>query len=272
MKASIEIIKNIKENWKLSMTLARNDFKTKFAGSYLGIVWSFIQPIVTILVYWFVFQVGLRDTSVAKTEAYPYVLYLISGIVPWFFFADALSGGATGFLDYSYLVKQVVFNISIIPFIKVVSAIFVHLFFVLFTVILFVANGFYPDIYYIQILYYMLCTFILSLGLAYLFSSIVVFFRDMKQIINIIIIQTGVWITPIMWNAENTLSPLLLKIFKLNPVYYIVDGYRDAFLFHRFFWQGKGMWTLYFWVITILIFMFGSGVYKRSRPHFADLL
>lgn len=271
MKASIEIIKNIKQNWKLSMKLAGNDFRTKFAGSYLGIVWAFIQPIVTILVYWFVFQVGLRNVAAAD-ETYPYVFRLICGIIPWFFFAEAISGGATGFLDYSYLVKQVVFNISIIPFIKVVSAIFVHLFFVLFTIILLAINGFYPDIYYLQILYYMAATFILSLGLAYLFSSIVVFFRDMKQIINIIIIQTGVWITPIMWDAESTLSPTLLKIFKLNPVYYLVDGYRDCLLYDRFFWQGKGMWTLYFWGATILIFMFGASVYKRSRPHFADLL
>ena len=71
------------QNRKLIMNLAKNDFKTKYAGSYLGIVWAFVQPIVTILVYWFVFSVGLKAGNVSD---YPFVLYLVSGIVPWFFF------------------------------------------------------------------------------------------------------------------------------------------------------------------------------------------
>ena len=70
-------------NRGLILTLAKNDFKTKYAGSYLGIVWAFIQPIVTIMVYWFVFTIGLKAGDMAE---YPFVLYLISGIVPWFFF------------------------------------------------------------------------------------------------------------------------------------------------------------------------------------------
>ena len=70
-------------NKGLILSLSKNDFKTKYAGSYLGIVWAFIQPVVTIMVYWFVFTVGLKAGDMAE---YPFVLYLISGIVPWFFF------------------------------------------------------------------------------------------------------------------------------------------------------------------------------------------
>ena len=77
------------QNRKLILSLAKNDFKTKYAGSYLGIVWAFVQPVVTILVYWFVFSVGLKAGNVSD---YPFVLYLVSGIVPWFFFQDALNG------------------------------------------------------------------------------------------------------------------------------------------------------------------------------------
>ena len=90
------------QNRKLIMNLAKNDFKTKYAGSYLGIVWAFVQPIVTILVYWFVFSVGLKAGNVSD---YPFVLYLVSGIVPWFFFQDALNGGTNALMEYNYLVK-----------------------------------------------------------------------------------------------------------------------------------------------------------------------
>ena len=102
-------------NRGLILTLAKNDFKTKYAGSYLGIVWAFIQPIVTIMVYWFVFTIGLKAGDMAE---YPFVLYLISGIVPWFFFQDALNAGTNGLIEYNYLVKKVVFKISILPMVK----------------------------------------------------------------------------------------------------------------------------------------------------------
>ena len=83
MKKIFPLPMELYQNRALIFSLAKNDFKTKYAGSYLGIVWAFIQPIITILVYWFVFSVGLRSGAV---QEYPFVLYLVSGIVPWFFF------------------------------------------------------------------------------------------------------------------------------------------------------------------------------------------
>lgn len=264
-----ELPRNIVKNRRLMFSLAKNDFKTKFAGSYLGIIWAFIQPVVTILVYWFVFQVGLRSPG---DSGVPFVLYLTVGIVPWFFFADSLNGGASTLLEYNYLVKKVVFDIDILPVVKIISAMFVHIFFICFMTILLCLYGFYPTLYSLQIFYYMFCTFMLVLALAYLFSAIAVFFRDITQIINILILQVGIWLTPIMWNARNMLSPTLHGIFKLNPMYYIVDGFRDSFLYHRVFFIDKPWWTLYFWGVTILLYFFGTGVFKRLKVHFADVL
>lgn len=103
MKKILALPAELYQNRKLVLSLAKNDFKTKYAGSYLGIVWAFIQPIVTILVYWFVFSVGLKAGTVSD---YPFVLYLVSGIVPWFFFQDALNGGTNALIEYNYLVKR----------------------------------------------------------------------------------------------------------------------------------------------------------------------
>lgn len=251
--------------------LAKNDFKTRYAGSYLGIVWAFIQPVITILVYWFVFSVGFRSGT--GDLGVPFVLYLVAGIVPWFFFQDALMGGTNSLLEYNYLVKKVVFNISVLPVVKIISAMFVHAFFVLFTIILYAAYGKFPDFYYLQIIYYSVCVFILVLGLSYATSAIVIFFRDLTQIINIVL-QVGVWLTPIMWIVEASPlmgHPVIMKILKLNPMYYIVSGYRDTFLMKTWFWEHAG-WTVYFWIFTILCFLFGSWVFKRLRIHFADVL
>lgn len=255
-------------NRGLILSLSKNDFKTKYAGSYLGIVWAFVQPVVTILVYWFVFSVGLRAGNVMD---YPFVLYLISGIVPWFFFQDALNGGTNALIEYNYLVKKVVFKISVLPIVKIISALYVHIFFVVFSLIVCACYGYYPSLYTLQLIYYSACNFMLVLGLVYATSAIVIFFRDLSQIIGIFL-QVGIWMTPIMWDLTILADhPLLMKLFKLNPMYYIVSGYRDSMLGHVWFTEHWG-WTLYFWMVTIVLFGLGTVIFKRLKVHFADVL
>ena len=268
MKKILALPAELYQNRKLVLSLAKNDFKTKYAGSYLGIVWAFIQPIVTILVYWFVFSVGLKAGTVSD---YPFVLYLVSGIIPWFFFQDALNGGTNALIEYNYLVKKVVFKISILPIVKIISALFVHVFFVAFALLLCACYGYIPSLYTLQIIYYSVCTFLFVLGLVYATSAIVIFFRDLTQIISIFL-QVGVWLTPIMWDIDMLSShPWLIKLFKLNPMYYVVTGYRDSMLGHIGIWN-HASWTIYFWVVTILLFGLGSVIFKRLKPHFADVL
>ncbi|MDO4272820.1 MAG: ABC transporter permease [Eubacteriales bacterium] len=270
LKTIFSLPADLYKNRRLVLKLAKNDFKTRYAGSYMGTVWAFIQPVVTIMVYWFVFSVGFRSGT--GDLGVPFVLYLVAGIVPWFFFQDALIGGTNALIEYNYLVKKVVFNISVLPVVKIISALFVHGFFVVFTIILFTCNGWFPDIYYLQIFYYTGCTFLLVLGLCYATCAVVVFFRDLTQIISIGL-QVGIWLTPIMWIAENSLKghEILQKILQFNPMYYIVSGYRDTFIMKNWFFQHPG-WTLYFWVFTILCFLFGNWVFRRLRVHFADVL
>lgn len=260
-------------NRKLIFQLAKNDFKTKFAGSYLGIIWAFIQPIVTVLVYWFVFQKGLKSGGINTSAGItvPFVLWLVAGLVPWFFFSDALNGGTNALIEYSYLVKKVVFKISILPIVKVLSALFVHLFFIIFTLCLYAGYRYFPDLYTLQILYYSFCTFILVLGLSYATCALVGFFRDLTQIINIVL-QVGVWMTPIMWNIETMELPAgLITVFKLNPMYYVVAGYRDALINKVWFWENPGL-TVYFWIFTVIVFGVGMIIFKRLKVHFADVL
>ncbi len=250
----------------LMFRLAKNDFKTRYAGSNLGIIWAFIQPIVTVVVYWFVFQVGFRSGGVSD---YPYVLWLISGLIPWFFFSESWNSATNSMLEYSYLVKKVVFKISILPIVKIISALFVHVFFICFLIFMFCLYGYWPDIYVIQLVYYSFCMIMLVLGLSYLTCSIVVFFRDLGQIISIIL-QVGVWMTPIMWNV-NMLGSDIAWVMKLNPMYYVVYGYRGALMDKTWFFEDLPL-TVYFWTVTAVMFGLGTLVFKRLKVHFADVL
>ncbi len=261
------------QNRKLIWKLAKNDFKTKYAGSYFGIFWAFVPPVITVLLYWFVFGVVMpnRATNIRGDMDLPYILWLIVGIVPWFYFSEAISGGTNALLEYNYLVKKVVFKISILPIIKIVSALFVHVFFVCFTLILLAFYGYFPDLYTLQLIYYSFCLFMFVLGLSYITCSLIVFFRDLGQIIAIAL-QVGIWATPILWNLhllDN--KPVIRFIIKLNPMTYIVEGYRGAIFDKLCFWETFYS-TAYFWILTACTFAVGALVFKRLKVHFADVL
>lgn len=269
MPAAVSMLKKSYQNRAMIVKLAKNDFRTKYAGSYLGILWSFVQPITTILLYWFVFQVGFRTPSVGS---YPFVLWLTAGLVPWFFFSDAWSGATTSLLEYDFLVKKVVFDIEIIPSIKVISAFFVNLFFTLFMIILFICSGIYPTLQIVQLLYYLLCAFVLAWGLSLFTSSVVVFVRDLRHFMSVVL-QVLMWLTPIMWNISMIEEdyPWLVTVMKINPVFYIVQGYRDAMFQEGWFWE-EPIWTAYFWGLILVLFLIGSKVFQSLRPHFVDVL
>lgn len=268
----LSMLTDLWRNRTLILRLSANDFKTRYAGSLMGIFWAFVQPVITVLVYWFVFEKGLRAGRQAMGSAeVPFVLFLMSGLVPWFFFSDAWPNGTNSLISYSYLVKKVVFKISILPVVKVVASIYVHLFFVAVTLVVFVAYGYALDWHALQVVYYSLAAFIFTVGLSYVTASIVVFFKDLIQIINILL-QILVWATPIMWNIDTALSDGALKtILKLNPMYYVVSGYRNALINRVWFWETPGI-TLYFWAVTLFLLCFGILIFKRLQGHFADVL
>lgn len=261
-----KIMRDIIENRKMVAYLIKNDFRMKYAGSLFGIIWAFVQPIVTILIYWFVFQVGFHSSDVNET---PFVLWLMAGLIPWFFFSESVVSASNCFAEYSYLVKKVVFNIDILPIVKVASSLYVHLFFIAIMLILYAVSGCFPGIIAVQILYYVVCTIALVLSIVYFTAAIAVFFKDTMQIINIMM-NIGVWLTPIMWQIT-TLSEKMIYLFSLNPVFYIVEGYRDTLIVGRWFFE-KPVYTLYFWGVIAVMAWVSKKIYKRLKPHFSDSL
>lgn len=265
------IPKELFQSRRLIWKLAKNDFKKRYAGSYLGFVWAMIQPVVTVVMYWIVFDqvFDTRSQLAAGGVEIPYVLYLTAGLVPWFYFSEAITNGTSALLEYSYLVKKVVFNISILPIIKLIAATFIHAFFVIVLLVVSMLYGYYPSIYTIQLIYYSFCTFVLVLAMSYCTCAIVVFFKDLAQIINIAL-QIGMWATPILWDI-GMLDEKWVTVFKLNPLVYIVNGYRSAICEQEWFFEHFYSST-YFWIFTVTLFCVGSLIFKRLKVHFADVL
>lgn len=250
----------------LLIGLAKNDLRFKYAGSALGIVWAFAQPVLTTLIYWFVFQLGFKSRPV---ENFPFILWLVSGLCPWFYFGEALVAGTGSIQEYSYLVKKVMFHVDILPAVKAVAGFAVQIVFILFVCLLYVCYGIGVSIYALQLIYYSLAMLVLALGFAYLLSSLQIFMKDVIQVVSVLM-QLIFWSIPIVWNLE-TMPESIHGILKLNPLYYIVEGYRDALINRVWFWEKLPM-TLNYWLITAFVFALGTTVFRRLKPHFADVL
>lgn len=265
-RAFINFLKDVLRDRRLIWDLTKRDFSSKYLGSYIGFFWAFLHPTITILIFWYVFQVGFRTAAI---DDHPFVLWLIAGIIPWFYFSEVFGGGTTSVVDNSFLVKKVLFKVSTLPIIKILSAFWIHVFFIFAAFLIAALYGYYPSIYSFQVFYYLLCMLVLLLGTTWLTSAIYVYIKDMGQLVSIFI-QFGFWTTPIFWNIK-TVSEEYSFLFRLNPMYYIVEGYRNSIIYKTWFWEDM-QFTIIFWVITLFFLVLGILVFKRLRPHFSDVL
>jgi lipopolysaccharide transport system permease protein/teichoic acid transport system permease protein len=267
IKDFFNFLKGLVKNRKIIYRLVEKDIKNQYLGSFLGVTWSFIQPLVFIGVLWFVFSTGLRGVR-ARGDV-PFVLFLIAGLLIWNFLTDCITGGTESIRKNSYLINRMVFRVSMLPVVKIISSLIVHSLFLVIMIIMYLAHGFFLDLYHLQIIYYIFATMVLGLGIAWITSSVVLFFPDLSQIIQIAT-RMGFWFTPIIWPIERVPQKYQM-IIKANPGYYLVMGYRDCFIYKVWFWEHPVI-TLYFWVFTLLVFAFGSILFRKLKPHFADVL
>lgn len=256
--------KDIYKSRRLLIDLSFKDTKKRFSGTYLGLVWGLLQPLMTVMVYWAAFQFGFRSGDVGEI---PFALWFISGIIIWLFISEAFTNASNSLIEYSYLIQKVKFNVSILPLVKILSSLYIHALFLILVILICSLFGFMPKLMLLQVVYYMLATMTLVLGMSLLTSSVMIFVRDLNQIINIILL-IGMWGTPIAWRMDY-FPDNVQKILKLNPFYYLIEGYRDAILGRGWFWE-RPVLSLYYWVITILILVIGTVIFRKLKPHFAD--
>ena len=264
IKNAVFFINEIYEDKRLLMDLSIKDLQKRFSGTYLGLLWGVLQPTMTIIVYWFAFQFGFRSGDVGEV---PFVLWFITGMIYWLFISEAFSNASSSFLEYNYLIQKVKFNVNILPLVKILSSYYLHLLFLGIAVVVCMCFGYFPTLYTLQVIYYNIAAVIFIFALSLLTSSIMVFFRDLSQVISIVLL-IGMWGTPIAWDLS-MFDESVQTVFMANPFYYLIEGYRDAILSRAWFWEKAGL-GLYFWGVTVAIFLIGTSIFTKLRPHFAD--
>ena len=268
MKVLKEIIRDHIEYRKQIFKLAKSDLAKTYRGSALGWSWAIIKPVVTIFVYWFAFEIGLRAGK--SVNGFPFFLWLIAGVVPWFYMGDMITGGTNCIRRYSYLVTKMKFPVSTIPTFVSLSNLTVNLILLAIVIIIFALFGFAPDIYMLQLPFYILLSFIFFTLWA-LFSSFIGAIS--KDFVNLVksFITAIFWLSGILWNAETITIPWLKKLLMINPVTFLVNGFRNCFINKIWFWEQPKR-LMYFAIITFVLFLLGLWSYKKLRKDIADVL
>jgi lipopolysaccharide transport system permease protein/teichoic acid transport system permease protein len=246
--------------------MAVRDLSARYVGTLGGVLWAVFHPLVTVVIYWFVFSIGFKAQGRAGM---PFVLYFVGGLVPWLFFSEVLSSSINAVTTNAHLLKRTVFPAEILPVVHLVSASFVHA--MMFAVVYILAwyYGYGPSLGVIQVIYYYGALSCFVLGLSWFFGSLQVFHRDVGQGIAVSL-GLWFWLTPIVWSAE-MVPPRFIGVLEYNPIYYVVEGYRAALITGQpvsMDW-GRG---LRFWLITGPVFFVGAYVFRRLKPDFADVL
>lgn len=249
------------------MAMARMMLRKRYSGSVLGVIWALIKPTFYFFIYWFVMTIGIRGSR--TIEGTSYAMWMIPGITAWFFLSDVLTRGGSAILNNKHLVTKLVYPIDTIPVSEVLSLFFVHLAMLGIAIAIFILSGYGIGIYLLQLPYYILCSLLLSLTIAFLLSALTAVSKDIKHLINSF--MTGFfWLTPVLWSMTNIVSPLR-QIILINPLAYVVLGYRDSFVSHTWFFQ-KGAYALYFWAVLVVLTLFAALVHSKLRHEYADVL
>lgn len=260
-------LKDIYDKRSILYELAKRDFQRQYMGSYLGFVWVYLQPLLFVSVLYLIFTMGFKSGS--SEHGVPFSVYLIIGMIAWFYIAENLNAGAAIIRQYSFLLKKIDFRLSMLPIVKLMSSSIPHFFFIFIALIIATLNGIYPTFYILQVIYYFIAMFMLLLGVGWLTSSTNIFVPDIAKFIGVVV-TFGFWLTPIFWDLAKV-PEQYQWIVKLNPAVYIVEGYRDSIVNHIGFWE-KPFDTLYFWTFTGLMLWSGIKVFKKLRPHFAEVV
>jgi len=250
----------------LLMALTWRSLQRRYAGTWGGVVWCVLQPAATVAIYWLVFAVGFRAQGPAGD---PYILFFVTGLAPWLFFNDGLRESVESVTGNPHLVKKVVFPTELLPLAQILSTALVH---GVVLVLVFFTLACYQVPFSLSILgtiYYFLALSILVCGLGWLVGSLQVFFRDVGQIVAVVL-GFWFWLTPVVW-PPSLLAPEFGIWMLLNPLAYVIGGYRDCLLYGV--WPlAEPMESLIFWGEALGLLAVGGTTFQRLKPEFAEAL
>lgn len=245
---------------QMIFSLVKRDLRGRYKGSVFGFLWTFLNPLLQLVVYTFVFSFLL------KSEVENYYLFLFVALIPWLFFSTAITGGSGSVLHQSGMVTKIYFPREVLPISHVTSA-FINMlysFIVVFIVIVIARVPVSPvALLYLPVV--MIVEYFLALGITMLVSAVTVYFRDLEFILSIFMMAWQ-YLTPVMYSVD-IVPEHLMKIFMLNPMTPITIAYRDILYYAK----APDLSTLLMAIGMSAVFMLiGFWAFGKLKKRFAE--
>ena len=255
----MEKLKEIYDYRELLKTNVKKDIRGKYKASFLGVLWSFINPLLMVLVYAIVFPYIMR----IQTENY--LIFLICGVIPWNFFTQSVMGGATSITVNANLIKKVYFPREILPLSTVTSGLVNFLISNIIILIFVLAGGLGITWHLVFLPIIIIIQYIFSLGLAFIVSALNVYVKDVEYMVNFLV-MLAFYATPVLYETTMFSGPILW-LFRLNPMAHLINAYRDIFIVHQIPQMGALGILL---IISIVFMLIGYNIFKKLERGFAE--
>ena len=260
------VIENIQNIYR-TFCIVKYEILAENRDSKLGMLWSILDPLIQIFAYWFAFGLGIRGGK--PVNGVEYINWMLVGLTPWFFLSASIRKGTKSIHKKVNIITKMKFPISILPTTVIFKELFSHLIMIVVIIVFILFNGVDISLNSLGVIYYIFCAVAFSISLTMVTSVANMFTRDVGKAVNASM-RLLMFITPILWTMEK-LPRWALTVMKCNPLFYIIDGYRNSLLFNKgILLYSKRM--LVFWIIVIFLFSIGSLLMYKFKHKFIDLI
>ena len=243
-------------------SLIKRDLRGRYKGSILGFAWTFLNPLLQLAVYTFVFS------NIMRAGIEDYYLFLFVALIPWLFFSTSISAGASCILAQKEMIKKIYFPREVIPISHVTCSLVNMLltFIVVFAVLIISGKGLNPAaLVYLPVV--ILAEYILAISVTMVVSALTVYFRDLEHIMAIVVMAWQ-FLTPVMYSIDMVPEDML-SVFNINPMTPIIVAYRDILYYKQ---APKLQTLLHGFLFSLALLAIGWFVFGRLKKHFAEEL
>ncbi|WLD92900.1 ABC transporter permease [Alkalihalobacillus sp. AL-G] len=276
MKSLITIVREQIRSFYLILRLSAFEMKSANTNNYLGRLWEILNPMIQLGIYWLVFGIGVRggqEITMENGVQVPFFIWLVTGMIVWFFVNPAISKSSKSIYSRLQLIAKISFPMSAIPSFVIMANFYTHVMLVTVVTVFLQFTDYRLSVYFIQLPYFMLATLLFLLAVALVTSTLTTIIRDVQQIVQSVL-RMLLYLTPLLWHTDQLMlnGVDLTFLLKLNPLYYLVEGYRASLLGTTWYIVKYPEYTLYFWIVILFTLLLGSALHLKFRNRFVDFL
>ncbi|MFD1433133.1 ABC transporter permease [Lacticaseibacillus yichunensis] len=268
MKDVFIVLREQFTNLGMIVRVSRYDDKATYQSHYLGLIWQILNPIIQVGVYYLIFGMGLYGGR--EVEGVPFIAWMMLGLTCWFYMSATMLGTSQSIYRQLYLVSKMNFPVSTLPSVNIVSNLTSFWAMLAVTMLTIFSLGLPVSVRWFQVIYFFFCMIVFMFALGIFSATMTVLIRDYHMVLQSVI-RLLLYLSGAVWNIRTTaLPPKVNAILQLDPVFYVIDGFRKSLFNGSWFWQHPVDMAI-FWLITLLLLFIGCHLHIKFRARFVDL-